>query len=102
MKVIFDYWFLPLSACLGIIVIATNMFSFLRAIKVKVMLLTGQDMLAPLLVSRKWFLHRVLWFLPLLYRHLFGWTGCCIIGWTLLMQLLEVIIARLDHHGDYK
>ena len=29
-------------------------------------------------------------------RPLYGWTGCCIIGQT---QLLEG--DRLDHHGDY-
>ena len=35
-------------------------------------------------------------------RPLYGWTGCCIIGHTPLMQWLEVIIARLDHHGEYR
>ena len=35
-------------------------------------------------------------------RPLYGWTGCCIIGQTPLMQWLEVIIARLDHHGEYR
>ena len=29
-------------------------------------------------------------------------TGCCIMGQTPLMQWLEVIIARLVHHWDYR
>ena len=35
-------------------------------------------------------------------RPLFGWTGCCIMGQTPLMQSLELVIARLDHHGEYR
>ena len=35
MKFIFDVWFLPLSAAIGLGVIATNLFSFFRATKVK-------------------------------------------------------------------
>ena len=35
-------------------------------------------------------------------RPLYGWTGCWIIGQTPLRQWLEVIIARLDSHGEYR
>ena len=37
MKFIFDVWFLPLSAAIGLGVIATNLFSFFRATKVKLL-----------------------------------------------------------------
>ena len=33
---------------------------------------------------------------------LYCWTGCCITGQTPLMQWLDVIIAKQDHHWEYR
>ena len=35
-------------------------------------------------------------------KPLYGWTGCCVIRQTPIMERLVVIIATLDHRGEYR
>ena len=52
-------------------------------------------------ISVKWFSsENLVAFARAVQGLMYSWTGCWVIGQTLLMQWLEVIIARLDHNRD--